>query len=538
MGRKGQILEELWQKAQKKSQGLGRFKPSILLSDIGFDAYARIENGISLGTLAGVTVVPSQRRRYVYGDLATHVIGFVNQVSLADIQEKGTAYRGGDFIGRNGLEASYENVLRGEDGIERVVVDAKGRRFDEAWEQALLGGERITEPRPGESLKLSIDAGLQREVQELFTGVSGSVVVSEAATGFVLAMASFPGFDSNGLISADNSKFYQTLLKDKTKPLRNKAVQDHYAPGSIFKPITAIAGVNRKLVTSSYRHYCSGTYQIHKTIWRCFKREGHGPIALVDALKVSCDSYFYELGHRMGLDALSEVAQKFGLGEKTEIPLLGETSGILPSKEYYKRRHGYVAPGFVVNMAIGQGDLTVSPIQVAMAWGAIANGGTLYKPQIVKEIINDQGETVKTFESVIKSSLSDSSLRFDDILQGLSFVTEQGGSAQSLRYRPEFADIAKWLRDEKITVVGKTGTAQVVKLAKHVKHLYNLEEVPYEQRDHAWFVGVYPHDKPKIVVTVMVEHGGFGGSTGAPIAVRIMKSWHEKNRPRLITVER
>ena len=398
LGAKRASLLELWGKAQKKSQGLARFKPILLLSDIGFDAYARIENAISLGTLAGITVVPSQRRRYIHGDLATHVIGYVNEVSLADIQGK-NAYRGGDFIGRNGLEATYEKILRGRDGIERVVVDAKGRRFDEAWEHALLGGDRTVEPRAGESLKLSIDSSLQRSVQALFTGLSGSVVVSEVATGFILAMASFPGFDANGLVSADNSKFYQALLADKAKPLRNKAVQDHYAPGSIFKPITAIAGLNKKLITSSYRHYCSGTYQIHRTTWRCFKREGHGPIALVDALKVSCDSYFYELAHRMGLESLSEIASMFGFGLKTEIPLLGETSGILPSREYYKKRHGFVAPGNVVNMGIGQGDLTASPIQMAMAYGAIANGGTLFKPQVVKEIVDEQGEVVKNFQA-------------------------------------------------------------------------------------------------------------------------------------------
>lgn len=523
-------LEEDWQKAERKAQGLGRFKPSLLVPDVGFDTYARIENAISLGRLAGITVVPSKRRRYVQGDFATHTIGFLNQVSIADIQSRTKSYRSGDFIGRNGLEATFEDILRGNDGIERVVVDAKGRRFDEAWEEALLGSERILEPTSGQSVKLSLDPDLQKAAQELFLGISGSVVVSEVNTGFVLAMASFPSFDPNELVSADNAKLFRKLLADKERPLRNKAVQDHYSPGSIFKPITGIAGLSKKLITPSYQHYCSGTYTIHRTSWRCFKREGHGPISLRESLKVSCDGYFYELGHRLGLEALADVAKQLGLGSKTGIDLLGETSGLVPTKDYYKKRFGYVAPGFVVNVAIGQGDLGTSPIQMAMAYGALANGGIVYKPQLVKEIINDQGEVVRKFTPQVTSSIADSSFDFEEIIEGMAHVTEPGGSAYSLRWKPTNADINKWLTETKISIVGKTGTAQVVKLSKLVKHV-ELDEVPYEHRDHAWFVGLFPRHDPKIVIVVMTEHAGMGGAMSAPVAVRLMKRWYEKNGP-------
>lgn len=523
-------LQEVWQKASKKAQGLGRFKPHLLLADVGFDAYARIENAISLGKLAGISVVPSQRRRYGHKDLATHAVGLLNQVSIADIQEHPGLYRSGDFIGRNGVEGSFEDTLRGRDGIERVVVDAKGRRFDEAREDRLLGKDRIIEPIAGNNVRLSIDTDLQRVAQEYFLGQAGSVVVSEVDTGFILAMASFPSFDPNVLASADNAKFFRELLSDKLRPLRNKAIQDHYAPGSIFKPMTALAGLSRKLITPTSSHYCSGSYKIHKTVWRCFKREGHGPLQMVEALKVSCDSYFYELGHRMGLDSLSEVAGLLGFGQKTDIDLTGETPGILPSKEYYKKRFGYVAPGFVVNMSIGQGDLSVSPIQMAMAYGAIANGGIVYKPQLVREVFNDQGDVIKAFEPKVRASVADTKLDFHEILHGLSFVTEPGGSAHGIRYKPEHAELAQWLKNENIMVVGKTGTAQVVKLSKSVKHV-NPEDVPYEHRDHAWFVAVYPKESPKIVIVVMTEHAmGTGGAISAPVALRIMKKWHEKNQ--------
>lgn len=523
-----QTLSEPWQKALNKSGGIGRFRANLLLSDVGFDSYARIENAISLGSLSGISVVSAKRRRYVHGNFATQLIGFVNQVSLSDIQNKAN-YRSGDFIGRSGIEASLEDVLRGKDGVERVVVDAKGRRFDEAWEESLLGGKRVLAPVAGNSVKLSIDPDMQQAAQELFTGVAGSVIVSEVNTGFILAMASFPNFDLNTLVSGDNGKFFNSLVNDKLKPLRNKVIQDHYAPGSIFKSVTAIAGLSNKLITPSYQHYCSGVYQIHRTVWRCFKREGHGTISLMDAIKKSCDSYFYELGHRMGLEALTNVAQKLGFGSKTGVALLGETAGILPTREYYKKRFGYVAPGSVVNISIGQGELTVSPIQMALAYGAIANGGKLYEPQIVKEIISEQGKVIKKFDPVVKSSITDASFNFNEILHGLSFVTEPGGTAYSLRYNPAHSDIAQWLKDENISIVGKTGTAQVVKLSKTVKHVV-AEEVPYHQRDHAWFVGIYPKESPKIVVVVMTEHGGMAGSASAPVAVRLMKKWHEKNQ--------
>lgn len=532
LGMEERSFQDTWQKAQKKAQGLGRFKPGLLLSDIGFDAYARIENAISLGTLAGVTVVPSKRRRYIYGDFATHVIGYLNQVSVEDLKDQQAGYRSGDYIGRRGLEAAFENDLRGKDGIERLVVDAKGRRFSAAWEGGLLGSNRITEPEAGANLKLSIDFALQKRAQELFTGISGSVIVMDVNSGFIKAMASFPGFDPNIIVGGDNAKLVGELLKDEARPFRNKALQDHYSPGSTFKPFTAIAGMTRQLITPSYAHNCTGSYRIHKIVQRCFKREGHGPINLADSLRVSCDSYFYELGHRLGLDALAETAATLGFGSLTEITLPGETPGILPTRSYYKKRFGYVAPGFVVNMAIGQGDLSVTPLQLAVAYSAIANGGTIYKPQLVKEIQDDTGQPLKVFPKVVKSTIADSSYDFAEIVRGLSYVTEPGGSAHGLRYRAEFADIASWIKNNGITVIGKTGTAQVVKLSKNVDHIYDVNSIPYKQRDHSWMVVLFND----IVVVVMTEHGGFGMSSSGPVAVRLTKHWHEHNMTGLAKV--
>lgn len=527
LGHDRELFNGKWQRVQKKSQGLARFKPNLLLPDIGFDSYVRIENAISLGMLSGVNVVPSKRRRYVYGDAATHVIGFLNQISQDELKNSGGKYRSGDFVGRRGVEATYESELRGQDGIERVIVDAKGRRFNEAWEQELLGSNRIVEPKPGLSVKLSIDLQMQKAAQEYFSGISGSVVVMEAATGYIKALASFPSFDPNIMVSADNNELIKALMNNTERPFRNKALQDHYSPGSTFKPITAIAGLSKQMITPSSEYYCSGSFRIHRTSWRCFKREGHGYINMFNALKVSCDGFFYDLGYRMGIDNLSNVASVMGFGQKTEIALLGETPGILPSREYYKKRLGFVPPGAVVNMSIGQGDLNVTPLQLAVAYSAIANGGTVFQPQLVTDFLDDQGVVVQSFPPIVKSKIADSSYSLGEILGSLAFVAEPGGSAYGLRYNPKFSDIAKWLKANNFQVVGKTGTAQVVKLAKNVDHLMDVEKVPYEQRDHAWFVGLFPREKPEIIIVVMTEHGGFASTASAPVAVRLMKKWHE-----------
>ncbi len=537
LGQEDEVFKNIWQRAQKKSQGLARFKPNLLMPDIGFDAYVRIENAISLGMLAGVNVSPSKRRRYVHGDAATHVIGFLNQISQEELKASGGKYRSGDFVGRRGVEATFENELRGQDGIERVIVDAKGRRFNESWEKELLGENRIVESRPGVSVKLSINLELQKAVQEYFNGISGSIVVMEAKTGFIKALASFPSFDPNIMVSADNNSLIKALMENTERPFRNKALQDHYSPGSTFKPITAIAGLSKQLISSNFEYYCSGNFKIHRTNWRCFKREGHGHINMFNALKVSCDGFFYDLGYRLGIDNLANVARIMGFGEKTGIPLLGETPGILPSREYYKKRLGFIPPGAVVNMSIGQGDLNVTPLQLAVAYSAIANGGTVYQPQLVSSLHDDQGYTVQEFMPVVKSKIADNSFNLAEISGALAFVAEPGGSASGLRYNPKFSDIAKWLKENNFQVVGKTGTAQVVKLAKHVDHLYDVDKVPYKERDHAWFVGLFPREDPEIVIVVMTEHGGFASTVSAPAAVRIMKKWHEMSQSKMHTLE-
>ncbi|MEI6805678.1 MAG: penicillin-binding protein 2 [Myxococcaceae bacterium] len=517
-----------WDSAVKKAQGLGQYKPVLLVSDLEFDSYARLEGTISLGALPGLALFDSIRRRYVQGSLAAHALGYLNEISANELVKK-PQYRQGQRIGRRGVELMYESVLRGEDGFERTVVDAKGRRFSEAVEADWLGDDRVEPSVPGHNLTLSIDLELQKAAEKAFPGKAGSVVALEVGTGFVLAMASFPAYDPNQIITRNNRKIFQALTADPLKPWLNKAIQEHYAPGSTFKAVTAIAGFEHGALKSTDHKYCNGLFSLGKASWRCFKRDGHGSLDVVEALKTSCDVFFYNLGYELGPDKLAETARLLGFGRKTGVELDMEIPGIMPDKAYYQKRLGYYAPGFVVNSAIGQGDVTVTPLQLAVAYDAIVNGGTLYKPQLVREIYDIENNLIEKKRPIIASHLKESTQNLILVKEGLSHVLEPGGTAAGLLYRSDLPELAKWLRESGVKVGGKTGTAQVVRLSKSVKHL-EPGQVAYLERDHAWFVGFAPAEKPEIVIVAMTEHGGFGGASSAPVVAEMIKVWYEKVR--------
>lgn len=523
-------MKVYWEAAEKKAEGLGKYKPILLVGDLDFDSYARLEATISLGALPGLALFDSVKRRYVQGSLAAHALGYLNEISAEELIKK-PEYRPGQRLGRRGIELMYESVLRGEDGFERMVVDAKGRRFSRNIEADWLGEDRIEPSIPGNNLILSLDLELQKAAERAFSGKAGSVVALEVGTGFILAMASFPTYDPNQIIARNNQKVFQALTKDSLKPWLNKAIQEHYAPGSTFKAVTAIAGFEHGLLKSSDRRYCNGLFHLGRASWRCFEREGHGSINVVDALKTSCDVFFYNLGYELGPDRLAETAKLLGFGRKTGVELDMEIPGIIPDRAYYQKRLGYYSPGLVVNSAIGQGDVTVTPLQLAVAYDAIINGGTLYKPQLVREIRDVNDQLIEKKHPIVVASLRESKKNLDLVQEGLSHVMEPGGTASSLLWRYDLPELSKWLRESGVHIGGKTGTAQVVRLSKAIKHL-KPDQVSYLERDHAWFVGFAPADKPEIVVVTMTEHGGFGGTASAPVVAELVKVWFEKIRGR------
>lgn len=531
VGMSAEDMKERVDSALNKSRGLGKFKPTILLEDIGFDAYARLEAAASLGDLPGIEVVDSQKRRYRNGAFGSHVLGYMNEINPKEYEQKKTeGYFLGDLLGRRGVEASHEIELRGKDGIEPVVVDAKGRNKGQRFAEELLGPDRVKPPTSGQSLVLAIDEDMQRAAEDYFQGLAGSVVAMEVDTGFILAMASFPDYDPN-LVTGPWSKDYsRQLTKDPLRPWNNKAIQEHYAPGSTFKAITAAAGLRNKLIDENSKRACPGFFRLGRSTWRCYNRGGHGPIALVRALQYSCDSYFYSLGFDLGPDRLADTGRLFGFGARTGLDLDRETPGIMPDRAYYLHRLGAYTPGLVVNNSIGQGDVTVTSLQLAVAYGAIANGGTVYKPQLVREVRDADGNTLSEHEPIVVAEVGLDRHTMDLIKEALAHVTDPGGTASGLLWkRDKFADMSEWLRTSGVTIVGKTGTAQVVKLRKDVAHL-KVEETEYLQRDHAWFVGFAPYDKPEIVVVTMTEHGGFGGSTSGPVTAQVLYTYFNKVR--------
>ena len=520
-------MERLVAQASKRARGLGRFKPVLFLPDIDFNAYARIQGAISLGTLGGVSVVTAHKRRYLHGGLAAHVLGFVNEVSLDQLRQSPHVYRAGHKVGRGGIERSYEEVLRGQDGVERFVVDARGRRLGENWQQTLLGHKRFVRPATaGLDVRLAIDARLQRAVHSAFTEKAGAVVVLDPNTGYVLALASFPSYNPNQVIGRGNAQRLRELQADPLKPWINRAIGSHYPPGSVFKPVTALAGLREGTVTTQQRRWCSGQFRLARTSWRCVRHHGHGWMNFHEALRASCDVYFYHLGQELGLNPLARMARELGFGNLTGIDLAGETRGNIPTTEYYRKRLGYYAPGFVINSAIGQGDVSVTALQLAMAYGALVNGGTVYRPQLVRAVLRN-GRVARQRAPVSEGQLAVQPKDLQALHQGISHVLDKGGSAYGLRWRADLPELTKWLRQSKLRIGGKTGTAQVKRLTLKTGH-ETVADVPYKHRDHGWFVGFAPADRPEIVVAVLVEHGGWGSVSAAPIACKIMQAWQKQ----------
>jgi penicillin-binding protein 2 len=523
-------MRPLIARALDKSRGLGRFKPTLLLEDVDFDAYARMRTAVSLGELSGISLVESQRRRYLRGTMAAHVLGFTNEMTPEEYKRlRVEGYSLGERIGRRGVEGTFEGDLRGDDGIRRVVVDAKGRDQGEAVTKALLGDARKVSPKPGHSVFLSLDSEMQRAAEEGFLGRAGSVVAIDATTGFVLAMASFPAYDPNLVTGPKSRPVVKALEENEYKPWTNKAIQDHYAPGSTFKAITAVAALRAGLIDDQTIRQCPGYFRLGRSTWRCYNRGGHGAVALVKALQFSCDTYFYSLGYEMGPDKHAETGRLFGFGSRTDIGVDREIPGIMPDRKYYVDRVGYYAPGFVVNNSIGQGDVAVTPLQLAVAYAAIANGGTVYRPQLVRRVIDVAGNVVREEEPKVRSRLEAEAHHLELVRESLSHVTDPGGTASGLLWRQDQPEVSEWVRAAGVKIGGKTGTAQVVKLAKHIAHV-RPEDVDYWQRDHAWFVGMAPAENPEIVVVAMTEHGGFGGSTSAPVVARVIKAYWDHVR--------
>ncbi|MCI5160677.1 MAG: penicillin-binding protein 2 [Candidatus Electrothrix sp. AX5] len=488
----------------RKMVGTPGHVPIRLAEELSWDQVAYIENNRM--ELPGIKIEVVPQRVYHYGNLASHVIGYLGEINpkeLSSIDSEG--YRSGDMIGKMGLEKLREKDLRGEKGRHYMEVNALG------FEQRNLKG---LEPLPGNDVQLTIDVDLQRVAEELMMkdDKSGAVVAIEVNTGRLLMVASSPVLELDKFLGGISVKNWKDMLTNPHHPLINKIVQGQYPPASTYKIVTAIAGLAEGVITPESSIYCPGHYRFGNRTYRCWKKTGHGAVNLKHALSESCDVYFYQVGQRLGVNRIAGYATRLGLGRKTGVEMEHEKSGLIPTSDWKMKRYKRAwQEGETLSIAIGQGFNLVTPLQLALMTATVANGGTLYKPGMIETVKDPDGHIIEQFHPTVLD-------RFDDQGSNLKIIKE--GLIEAVNGRRGTARRAKM---ENITVAGKTGTAQVVRL-KQYKHLKE-EDIPYKYRDHAWFTCFAPAERPEIAVTVLVEHGLHGGSVAAPIAKAVLEKY-------------
>jgi len=443
----------------------------------------------------------------------------MSEVTPEELDDKPDEFRRGQTIGRRGLERRWERELRGNDGRENIAVNARGQHLGKEMDELLIPeNERLIPAQPGNNLVLSLDERLQEAVDAAFPGRAGAVVAMEAKTGFILAMVSRPSFDANKMSGRITRAELQKINEDPLKPMLNRVMNENYHPGSTFKVVTSLAGLEEGEITPTSTLFCNGGYTMGNHRWRCDKPSGHGSLTLHSALQMSCDAFYYALGDRVGLDAISDMAHRLGYGQPTGLDLGREITGIIPDSKSINPATGSVR-SHAINAAIGQGEINVTPLQQAVAYAAIANGGTVWTPQIVRRIETPEGKAVREFEPqpdvnngrVGKLEVKPQNLTaIRDALQAV--VNEPGGTA----YRSRLPDVL---------FAGKTGTAQVMKLGQ--KQKLDPTTQAYLSRDHAWFAAFAPADDPEVVVVVLNEHGGWGADAAAPTASKVVKAYFD-----------
>lgn len=508
------VAQEVKEKVARVSDRK-RLDPLLAVRDINRDQLAHIE--AHKEELLGVRVIARTHRSYIHGNLAAHILGYLNEVSPEELtQDKNKNYQPGDLVGRFGVERMFESHLRGVPGLEHMVVDARGRRLPEEISSRLLKGERRVEPRPGHNIILTIDIELQRLVERsLRKYPSGAVVILEVNTGRVLASASKPAFEPNILSGRLKPEEARRLMEDPYRPLLDKVYRENYYPGSTFKVIPAIAALEEELVKPEDTVTCHGVHYFGRRPFRC--THVHGKVNLHQAIAQSCNVYFYNLAEQVGMDTMARYAKMFGLGTPTGVGINGEVAGFVPTKEWYIRRKLPFRLGFTLNSAIGQGNSKATPIQIANLYAAIANGGTLYLPQIVERVETSEGMVLQPFIPRVRRTITLRPDTFSQIHSALhGVVEEEKGTATASRL-------------SNIAVSGKTGTAQANRQSKNGK-LIHLE-------DHSWFAAYAPSENPVIAVVVLIEHGGIAAKVAVPVAMEIIRDYFHYVVPKTIVVK-
>jgi len=495
-----QLLAERWQEGRR----LPAYRPVMLSGDVGRNKMEKVqEQAVSL---PGVIVEVKPARLYPFDELAAHLFGHMGEITEDELEKLAPlGYRSGDYIGKSGLEKHLEEFLRGDDGQRLLEVDVKGKDL----RQTIL-----REPLPGNKVYLTLQHELQEAGEKAFGDQAGAAVALDVNSGEILAMISRPAF-SPGLFSRGiRNDQWRKLLGNERHPLQYRSIRGQYPPGSTFKIITALAALKAGVVTPQTTVKCTGKITLGNREFRCWKKRGHGQTDLKKALRESCDVWFYQAALNLGIDKLSEMAFAFGLGAPVGFPLGDDKRGLIPTRSWKRSQlHDSWYDGETVIAAIGQGYVLTTPMQLAVMTAAVANGGVVYRPQVVSRVEDWEGNVLRERQREILNKVSLADEIIAPVREGLEAVVQEphgtGGRC----------------RIPGIRVAGKTGTAQVIRMKDDDEEETQDGREPYKHRDHALFVAYAPADKPEIAVAVVVEHGEHGSSAAAPVAREILGAY-------------
>ena len=499
-----ELSEKEFKKVLKKKNEIKPWETLIVSDNLSWKKFSKINN--HLYDLNGVKPVISISRNYPYKENFTHLIGYVSQANENDIENTESIKKNfvpGLKVGKVGLEKSFEDDLIGSNDIERYEVNAYGRRISQLEFQK---GEK------GKTLRLTIDTEIQKLSNELLKDQAGSICVMDIYSGDIIAMHSSPSFDPNLFVFGISKDDWQLIRNNPMKPLVNKTLQGNYSPGSTIKPIVALSALENGIINTNFAVNCRGhkhPLELYGQTYHCWKKQGHGFMNLRNAMKQSCDIYFYEVARKLGVDKLSETAKKFGLGKEVFGDLFSiEKKGLVPNTQWKKNAlgQGWLL-GETIITGIGQGYIQTTPIQLCLMTAQIANGGYKIYPKIVVD--NNNVPPIDKFTPLYTNSKN------IKIVQDAMFASTNEVRGTSYKSR---------IDDPKYQFAGKTGTAQVKKITEKDRELdLKTFEIPYEERDHALYVAYGPYKNPRYALSVIVEHGGSGSATAAPMATKLFK---------------
>ena len=492
------VPRESLERLLSRNRRTGLYQPIIIKEDVGMEEISIIE--VHRHDHPEIRLGPEPRRLYHYGKLAAHLLGYLGEISQDELNSGN--YPGavsGSLIGRSGVERSYNQALTGRDGVRQVMVDSRGREVGVLEEIPYVVGSEV---------RLTLDLDLQKVAEKALEGKVGVVIAMNPQNGEIMTMANAPAFDPNSFSPRVSSATWNALINDSNRPMQNRAIQNTYSPGSIFKLIMASAGMHDGALDGNQGVLCTGSAVYYGRTFRCASEHGHGVLHLEQAIAKSCNIFFYELGRRLGINKIAEHAESLGLGSRTGIDLAGERSGVMPSPEWKERvqkAKWYV--GETISVAIGQGAVSTTPIQMLRAVSAIATGGRLTTPHVLLHA--EAGDEREGNWPTTQLDLKQGHVR--RIREGMWESVNASGTGRN-------ALIKGW------DICGKTGTVQVVSRE-------NRQLMRSNSENHAWFAGFASRDNPEIAVVVFVEHGGSGGAAAAPIAKEIFKAYYEKKYP-------